>query len=46
MPYKKQVWQNNERLNADKLRGKTSRFANILYDNQQYIKKRIRGVGS
>ena len=27
------------RLNADKLRGKTSRFANILYDNQQYIKK-------
>lgn len=27
------------RLNADKLKGKTSRFANILYDNQQYIKK-------
>ena len=27
------------KLNADKLRGKTSRFANILYDNQQYIKK-------
>lgn len=27
------------RLNAGKLRGKTSRFANILYDNQQYIKK-------